>query len=351
MRARTNGSDCEARGADPELVLGLLGERAGEGLGVARAVDGSFIARHFAFLVHATADPVERRAPPQEGERNALAEGGEHVAAADVGVFVFEQAGHAGRRQRDGFRQHDARAQEAGGHRAGGFRADDHAHAFHAGLQRLRKVSRTGAGDQALDSEEITAGAEQKESGDAKPYGEDGQAKVGQFEFRQREQRERLSFGGDGDDRRNRHSGRDDGRDMESGGITREEHRRDAFDGRHRRGHRAGGVDFHPGHFDRLQRDGRIKLFQETRDDRLAGDEGGQRQCEARHEGGDAKPVAGGSTHALAEDKDQGQHGGERHALPQMADNQRLGHANFTHCRPPGRCCRVRPSAPPVHWR
>jgi hypothetical protein len=87
VRARTNGSDCEARGADPELVLGLLGERAGEGLGVARAVDGGFIAGHFAFLVHAAADPVERRAPPQQGKDEALTEGGEHVAAADVGVF------------------------------------------------------------------------------------------------------------------------------------------------------------------------------------------------------------------------------------------------------------------------
>jgi hypothetical protein len=140
----------------------LVSERA-KALGVARAIDGSFIARHFAFFVHATADPVERRAPPHQRQHNALAERGEHVAATDVGMLVLEQSRPCRATQRDRFRQNDRRLEQAGRHRPRRFRADDNAHALHAGLQRFRQVGRRRARHQALDSDQITRRARQQE--------------------------------------------------------------------------------------------------------------------------------------------------------------------------------------------
>ena len=90
LRARTNGANCQARRAHPQLVLGLRGKRAGEGAGVARAVDSGFVAGNFTLFIHAAADPVERGAPPEEREDEALAEGGQHIAATDVGMLVLE---------------------------------------------------------------------------------------------------------------------------------------------------------------------------------------------------------------------------------------------------------------------
>jgi hypothetical protein len=107
VRARADGADGEARSTNPQLVLGLLGQRASERLGIAGAVDSGFIARDFAFLVDATADPVEGRAPPQQAKHDTLRERRQHVVAANVGVLMLEQRRHAGRAEGDRFRQDD----------------------------------------------------------------------------------------------------------------------------------------------------------------------------------------------------------------------------------------------------
>ena len=188
MGARTDGADGETGGAHPELVLGLRGQRAGEGSCIAGAFDGRLIAGNFALLVDAAADPVERGTPPQEGQRDALAQGREHVVAADVGVFVLEQSGHAGRAEGDRFGQDDGRTQKTSGHRARRICAHHHADALEAFLECGRQVCRAGAGDEALHSDKVATGADEKESCNARPDEKERQADVRHADRRQRDE-------------------------------------------------------------------------------------------------------------------------------------------------------------------